>query len=243
MTEKSARSPTISGHRSKRRPGARLTSRKQPLPQSRVDASRRRGKIESSVLGAVGSYLFPSRTQQSSPPAPKILGTSVPGKIGQGRDLKTPTRKRRGLLFFGSFRDASSGAAVCGRRASRALACERGPGDHAVRPASREDRCRRRASGLGDRHSAPAALLVPARLSAVHVLGWTADDGGRRHTVPWWSAGAAGPCERGALARPRQGSADLPLPSTGGVVHGGSRDRGVLGESRRGRSAGARRGR
>ncbi len=47
-----------------------------------------------------GSYLFPSRTQQSSPPAPKILGTSVPGKIGQGRDLKTPTRKRQGLLFF-----------------------------------------------------------------------------------------------------------------------------------------------
>src|SRR5438067_2815838 len=57
--------------------------------------------MEASVLGAVGSYLFPSRTQQSSPPAPKILGTSVPGKIGQGRDLKTPTRKRRGLLFSG----------------------------------------------------------------------------------------------------------------------------------------------
>src|SRR5438093_13482791 len=98
--EKSARSPTISGHRSRRRLGARPTSRKKPLRQSRVDALRQRGKIESSVLGAVGSYLFPSRTQQSSPPAPKILGTSVPGKIGQGRDLKTPTRKRQGLLFF-----------------------------------------------------------------------------------------------------------------------------------------------
>src|SRR6266571_7916007 len=61
-------------------------SRRKPLPQSRVDASRQRGKIESSVLGAVGSYLFPSRTRQLSPPAPKILGTSVPGKIGQGRD-------------------------------------------------------------------------------------------------------------------------------------------------------------
>src|SRR5207237_6915221 len=44
--------------------------------------------IDASVLGAVGSHLFPSRTQQLSPPAPKILGTSVPGKIGQGRDLK-----------------------------------------------------------------------------------------------------------------------------------------------------------
>src|SRR5256714_13464463 len=65
--------------------------------------------MEASVLGAVGSYLFPSRTQQSSPPAPKILGTSVPGKIGQGRDLKTPTRKRRGLLFFTGY-EARSGA-------------------------------------------------------------------------------------------------------------------------------------
>ena len=46
------------------------------------------GTIDASVLGAVGSHLFPSRTQQLSPPAPKILGTSVPGKIGQGRDLK-----------------------------------------------------------------------------------------------------------------------------------------------------------
>src|SRR5438132_2350909 len=160
--EKSARAPTISGHRSKRRPGARPTSRKKPLPQSRVDAWPQRDKIESSVLGAVGSYLFPSRTQQSSPPAPKILGTSVPGKIGQGRDLKTPTRKRRGLLFFWSFRNASCGATICGRRSSCALACERGSDAHAVCPASRQDRGHRRASRLGDRHSASAPLLVPA---------------------------------------------------------------------------------
>src|SRR5216683_2002290 len=54
-----------------------------PCPPSRTV-----GTIDASVLGAVGSHLFPSRTQQLSPPAPKILGTSVPGKIGQGRDLK-----------------------------------------------------------------------------------------------------------------------------------------------------------
>src|SRR5258708_27625539 len=51
------------------------------------------GTIDASVLGAVGSHLFPSRTQQLSPPAPKILGTSVPGKIGQGRDLKRLRRE------------------------------------------------------------------------------------------------------------------------------------------------------
>src|SRR3989442_8111575 len=50
--------------------------------------------LEASVLGAAGSHLFPSRTQQLSPPAPKILGTSVPGKIGQGRDQTTSTRDR-----------------------------------------------------------------------------------------------------------------------------------------------------
>src|SRR2546427_13182445 len=50
--------------------------------------------LEVSVLGAAGSHLFPSRTQQLSPPAPKILGTSVPGKIGQGRDQTTSTRER-----------------------------------------------------------------------------------------------------------------------------------------------------
>src|SRR2546425_5023743 len=134
--EKSARSPAISGHRSKRRPGARLTSRKQPLPQSRVDASRQRGKIESSVLGAVGSYLFPSRTQQSSPPAPKILGTSVPGKIGQGRDLKTPTRKRRGLLF--SERGPSADGSVEGPSARSCARTDRPRSDSPPR----RDRCR-----------------------------------------------------------------------------------------------------
>src|SRR5258708_4609168 len=51
------------------------------------------GTIGASVLGAVGSHLFPSRTQQLSPPAPKILGTSVPGEIGQGRDLKRLRRE------------------------------------------------------------------------------------------------------------------------------------------------------
>src|SRR2546427_12778658 len=95
--------------------------------------------METSVLGAVGSYLFPSRTQQSSPPAPKILGTSVPGKIGQGRDLKTPTRKRQGLLFSVDG-DARISAFVPRRGAARSLACQRGPDGHSVRATSRADR-------------------------------------------------------------------------------------------------------
>src|SRR5438093_6554361 len=168
--EKSARSPTISGHRSRRRLGARPTSRKKPLRQSRVDALRQRGKIESSVLGAVGSYLFPSRTQQSSPPAPKILGTSVPGKIGQGRDLKTPTRKRRGLLFSDDG-ETDACAPLPRRGPTRAVARQRGSIDSALRAASRGDRRIGRAARVGDRHAAPAALLVPARLPDVHVLG------------------------------------------------------------------------
>lgn len=54
----------------------------------------------SSVLGAVGSHLFPSRTQQLSPPAPKILRTSVLGKIGQGRDLKRLRRESVEVVFL-----------------------------------------------------------------------------------------------------------------------------------------------
>ena len=58
--------------------------------------------MNASVLGAVGSHPFPSRTRKLSPPAPKILGTSVPGKIGQGRDLKRlrARKRKRSFLFF-----------------------------------------------------------------------------------------------------------------------------------------------
>src|SRR5678815_4777959 len=57
--------------------------------------------MDASVLPAVGSHPFPSRTRKLSPPAPKILGTSVPGKIGQGRDKKRlRARKRKRSFLF-----------------------------------------------------------------------------------------------------------------------------------------------
>src|SRR6266542_3477133 len=86
----------------RRRKPARIISFMPPVSVPPCPARARLGTIDASVLGAVGSHLFPSRTQQLSPPAPKILGTSVPGKIGQGRDLK---RLRRAsvevVLLFG----------------------------------------------------------------------------------------------------------------------------------------------
>src|SRR5207247_11429080 len=77
-----ARSSCLLQHSFERRPPERSGGRSVCRIAGRV------GTIDASVLGAVGSHLFPSRTQQLSPPAPKILGTSVPGKIGQGRDQK-----------------------------------------------------------------------------------------------------------------------------------------------------------
>ncbi len=76
-----------------------------------------------SVAIAEGSYPFPFRTRKSSPPAPMVLGTSVPGRVGRRRISHTEPRHWRGSVRFrpGSIRRDESGgdAAAAGRVGSR----------------------------------------------------------------------------------------------------------------------------
>ena len=44
-----------------------------------------------SVAIAEGSHPFPSRTRKLSPPAPMVLGTGVPGRVGRCRISQTDT--------------------------------------------------------------------------------------------------------------------------------------------------------
>ena len=45
----------------------------------------RQSDVTVSVAIALGSHLFPFRTQKLSPVAPMVLGTSVPGRVGRRR--------------------------------------------------------------------------------------------------------------------------------------------------------------
>ena len=40
------------------------------------------------VAMAVGKHPFPCRTRQLSPPAPMVLGGSLPGRVGRRRDFE-----------------------------------------------------------------------------------------------------------------------------------------------------------
>ena len=52
-----------------------------------MKARLRRGLDKFPVAIARGKYLFPFRTEQSSPVAPMVLGLKGPGRVGRRRSL------------------------------------------------------------------------------------------------------------------------------------------------------------
>ena len=53
-----------------------------------LKARVRRGLDKFPVAIARGKYLFPFRTEQSSPVAPMVLGLQGPGRVGRRRSLQ-----------------------------------------------------------------------------------------------------------------------------------------------------------
>src|SRR5205085_10954958 len=71
------------------------------------------------VAMAVGFYAFPSRTRQSRPPAPMVLGERSPGRVGRRRFRfeRAPEKGALSRLRIG-WPDASSPASPWSRAAS-----------------------------------------------------------------------------------------------------------------------------
>ena len=96
------------------------------------------------------------------------------------------------------------------------------------------------AAGLGDRHEAPAALLVPTRLSPGHLLGGLHHHDRGRRCVPVGAARTARPGDRDDLARARPRRSRPRISDAGGDLRAGPARRRLLDESRRGEVAGVR---
>ena len=64
-----------------------------------------------SVAIALGSHLFPFRTQKLSPAAPMVLGTNVPGRVGRRRFRKKNRPEGRFFTFLSLRRSYTAGRA------------------------------------------------------------------------------------------------------------------------------------
>src|SRR4051812_44022191 len=133
----------------------------------------RRGLDKFPVAIARGKYLFPFRTEQSSPVAPMVLGLQGPGRVGRRRSFNKQSRPV-GRLFFvlvASPRETlrTSIACPCRRRSApahtaallallRRAVPRRGPPTRACSPSSSR---LRRTRNDGHDASAAGALGLP----------------------------------------------------------------------------------
>jgi hypothetical protein len=86
--------------------------------------------FDTSAVIATGKYLFPFRTEKSSPLAPMVLGAQAPGRVGCRRFSRT-TKGRRWAALRRSGRARSGGM---GSAAPRSLSRSTKTGEASSRP-------------------------------------------------------------------------------------------------------------